>query len=152
MPTPIYHKRFAFPPSARDLNDHVNNVEYVRMLQDVATEHVDANGWPMARLFELGWSWVVRSHHIDYRHPCLPGEPISLYTWVHDFQKIHSLRRYRFVRETDGLILAEAETDWVSVSIHTGRPIPIPADFLEAFPPTPPETARLLGAEFRPPR
>ena len=148
MPS-IHQKRFTFPPTARDLNHHVNNIEYVRLMQEVADEHVTANGWPMDKLIAAGWSWVVRTHRIDYKRPCLPGEPVSLYTWVHDFQRIHSRRRYRFVRETDGAILAEAETDWVSVDIHTGRPLPTPAHFIADFPPTPAELEPAIGREWK---
>ncbi len=150
MSVPVYCKRFAFPPEARDVNGHVNNIEYVRLMQEVATEHIGANGWPMQALFDAGWSWVVRTHRIDYRRPCQPGEAISLYTWVHDFQRIHSNRRYRFVRESDGVVLAEAETDWVSVALPGGRPIAIPENFRADFPPTPPEVAAAFGSEWKP--
>ncbi|MBP1590164.1 MAG: acyl-CoA thioesterase [Kiritimatiellae bacterium] len=149
MTISVYQKRFAFPPSARDLNEHVNNIEYVRLMQDVANEHVEANGWPMEKLLAEGWSWVVRTHHIDYKRPCLPGEPISLYTWVQDFQRIHSRRCYRFVRETDGAVLAEAMTDWVSVDIHTHRPVATPPVFIADFPPTPEAEAAGFGREWR---
>lgn len=129
----IYEHHFAFPESARDQNRHVNNVEYVRALQDAAIAHTERNGWPVWLLQEKGWSWVVYSHRIIYRHPCMPGEPITLYTWVHGFRRVQSLRKYRFIRDADRRILAEAETDWAFISLEKLRPVAIPREILEAY-------------------
>ncbi|HRV30269.1 MAG TPA: acyl-CoA thioesterase, partial [Kiritimatiellia bacterium] len=126
IPVPIYCHRFAFSAEAQDDNQHVNNIEYVRMLQESAIAHTRQNGWAPEELYARGWTWVVRSHFIEYLKPCRAGEEIALYTWAASFKKIRSLRRYRFVRVADRAVLAEAETDWVFVNNQTGRPMAIP--------------------------
>lgn len=123
----------SFGPEAVDQNNHVNNVEYVRWLQEVAIAHTQHNGWPMERLFEHHWTWVVRSHYIEYLFSAQAGEPISLYTWVANMKKIRSLRKYRFVRESDGTILANAQSDWIFLNIQTGRPTAIPPEITGAY-------------------
>lgn len=75
----------------------------------------------------------MRSHFIEYLQPCRAGEPIALLTWVADFRKIRSRRKYRFVRASDGTVLAKAETDWVFLDFHRGRPIAIPPEVLAAY-------------------
>ena len=137
--------RFAFPAASEDLNEHVNNIEYVRMMQEVAIAHVEALGWPPERMREDGVTWVVRSHHVEYRKPCFAGERISLWTWVHDFQRFRSRRRYRFVRDSDGALLAEAETEWVFFDFVRGRPAQIPSDFQLKCPATPEEAEASIG-------
>ena len=126
--------RFAFGEEARDLNGHVNNIEYVRKMQDAAEAHVNAVGWPMERLLGEGKSWVVRWHRIEYMRSCGIGEPVVICTWVRDYRRIRSLRRYRFLRESDGTVLAEAETEWVFLDVATRRPARIPEAFMEIFP------------------
>ena len=137
--------RFAFPAASEDLNEHVNNIEYVRMMQEVAIAHVEELGWPPERMREDGVTWVVRSHRIDYKKPCFAGERVALWTWVHDFQRFRSKRRYRFVRESDGAVLAEAETEWVFFDFRRGRPAMIPAEFQEKCPATPEEAEGEIG-------
>ena len=132
-PVPVYVHRFAFPPEAEDPNHHVNNVEYVRMLQESAIAHTRRNGWAPEELHERGWTWVVRSHFIEYLQPCRAGEDIALHTWVANFKKIRSLRKYRFVRVADGAVLAEARTDWVFLDFRQGRPMAIPPEVLAAY-------------------
>mgnify|MGYP003615508287 CR=1 FL=1 len=133
IPVPIYCHRFAFSAEAQDDNQHVNNIEYVRMLQESAIAHTRQNGWAPEELYARGWTWVVRSHFIEYLKPCRAGEEIALYTWAASFKKIRSLRRYRFVRVADRAVLAEAETDWVFVNNKTGRPMAIPPEILAAY-------------------
>ena len=133
IPVPIYCHRFAFSAEAQDDNQHVNNIEYVRMLQESAIAHTRQNGWAPEELYARGWTWVVRSHFIEYLKPCRAGEEIALYTWAASFKKIRSLRRYRFVRVADRAVLAEAETDWVFVNNQTGRPMAIPPEILAAY-------------------
>ena len=132
-PVRVHCHRFSFPPGAEDGNRHVNNVEYVRQLQEAAIAHTRRNGWAPEELHERGWTWVVRSHFIEYLQPCRAGEDIALHTWVANFKKIRSLRKYRFVRAADGAVLAEAQTDWVFLDFRHGRPRAIPPEVLAAY-------------------
>lgn len=132
-PVRIYRQRFAFSPEAEDENRHVNNVEYVRMMQESAIAHTRVNGWTPEELRLRGWTWVARSHFIEYLQPCRAGEDVVIETWVANFRKIRSLRKYRFVRVSDGALLAKAETDWVFLDFHRGRPMAIPPEVLAAY-------------------
>lgn len=100
-------------PSLIDANGHVNNVEYVRWMQEAAVSHADARGLTDATR-DAGATWVVRSHRVEYLRPSVAGDRVKVLTWVADFRRAFSLRRYRFVREGDGVLLARGETDWCS--------------------------------------
>ena len=132
-PLPVFCHRFAFPPQAEDENLHVNNVEYVRLMQESAIAHTLRNGWTPDELRSRGWTWVVRSHFVEYLRPCRAGEEIAVHTWVSDFRKIRSLRKYRFVRLADSAVLAHARTDWVFLDFRLGRPVAIPPEILAAY-------------------
>lgn len=119
-------------PSAIDGNGHVNNVEYVRWMQDAATSHADASGCT-ALTRASGATWVVRTHHVDYRRPAFAGDRIDVRTWVADFRRVFSLRKYEFVRRGDGVVLARGETDWVFVDAGSGRPRSIPEAIQAVF-------------------
>jgi acyl-CoA thioester hydrolase len=43
------------------------------------------------------------------------------------------LRRYKIVRDSDGAVLAEGDTDWVFVDAKSGRPKAIPREIEAAF-------------------
>ena len=129
---PVYRVEITVPPSAVDRNRHVNNVAYVQWMQDAALQHSGATG--CTRMTEaIGATWVARMHRIEYLRPAFAGEAITVLTWVADFRKVRSLRRYRFVRAIDQTVLAEGETDWVLVDSSTGRPRVIPTELAALF-------------------
>jgi acyl-CoA thioester hydrolase len=132
MPSTPHEYEFDVPASAIDDNGHVNNVEYVRWMQDAAVRHFESvGGNPI--MDAAGATWVVRSHHVEYLRPALRGERIRVRTWVQDFRRVMSLRKYEFSRAGDGTVLAKGETEWVFVDAKTGRPKSIPAELQALF-------------------
>lgn len=132
----IFRHEFEVPESALDRNGHVNNVQYVQWMQDVAVMHADAAGCSAAT-DAAGAMWVARSHWVEYLRPAFAGDRISAVTWVSSFRKVRSLRKYRFLRIDDGALLAEGETDWVFVDAATGKLRAIPDNVSGAFTPVP---------------
>lgn len=112
---------------------HVNNVEYIRWMQDAAAAHSAVQGWPGSRYFALGAGWVARSHKIEYLSPALPGDEIVVRTWIATFERIRSLRRFRILRKSDESLLAEAETMWVFINFEKRQPCRVPDEVRNAF-------------------
>lgn len=129
---PVYCEEFEVPPDAIDRNGHVNNVAFVRWMQDVATRHF-ASGGGVPLMEAAGAMWVARAHRIEYRAPAFAGDRIQARTWIADFGRARSLRRYEFRRVCDGALLVRAETDWVFVRADNGRPCAIPEALKAAF-------------------
>ena len=119
-------------PEAIDANGHANNVEFVRWMQEAAVAHADARGLTAATK-QAGATWLVRSHQVEYLRPALAGERLRVLTWVADFRRAFSTRRYRFTRPADGAVLARGETNWVFVDVATGRPKSIPTELQGLF-------------------
>jgi acyl-CoA thioester hydrolase len=129
---PVYRFEIIVPAEALDANRHVNNVAYVQWMQDAAIQHSAATG--CTRMTEaIGATWVARTHWIEYLSPALAGDAITVLTWVADFRKVRSLRRYQFVRAADQKVLAQGETDWVFVDSASGRPRGIPDEIRALF-------------------
>jgi acyl-CoA thioester hydrolase len=130
---PVYTYTLTVTADATDQNGHVNNVHYVQWMQDAAVRHYESiGGIPPTEA--IGATWVVRSHHIEYFSPAFAGDAIEVRTWVVNMRRVRSLRRYEFVRVSDGAALVKGETDWVFVDNHTGRPIAIPKEVSNIFP------------------
>ncbi len=115
-------------PEDIDENGHVNNVVYVRWLQDVGTAHWNS-------LFDAetraGWSWVATRHEVDYRRQLKLGDEVRAVTWVGDPE---GARFARFVRiEGPTGLAAQGKTDWALVNAQTMRPSRIPASMLAPF-------------------
>lgn len=129
----IFARDFTVPATAIDVNRHVNHLEYLRWMQDIAIEHSAARGWPRERYEATGIAWVVRSHSIEYLRPAFAGDALSLLTWVADLRTRSSLRKYLVWRTSDRQVLAQAETLWVLVDASTGRARAIPEELRSSF-------------------
>jgi len=134
----IYRFQIQVTDEVVDANGHVNNVAYVQWMQDVAIRHADAAGCS-AITQKLGATWVARSHHVEYRKPGFAGDTVLALTWVANFRKVFSLRKYKFVRAGDQALLAQAQTDWVLIDAKTGRARSIPEVITSAFKIVPPD-------------
>lgn len=126
-------ERFAVPADSIDMNRHVNNQEYVRWMQDIATAHSHEQGWTLARYLDSGRTWVIRSHYIEYVRPVFADDELLVATWVAGMDAQTSPRRYRFVRVRDRKPVVLAQTLWVYCDAGSGRPLDIPPDVREAF-------------------
>ena len=129
----IFEYRLTVADEAIDGQGHVNNLEYVRWMQQAAVAHSNAQGWTAERYKQLGAGWVVRSHKIEYLQAAFAGDQIVVYTWVADMRKVRSLRKYKMVRTADGVTVATAETDWAFFGYEHRVPRRIPIELIESF-------------------
>jgi len=128
----IYQYKLTITEDALDVNGHVNNLEYLRWMQLAAVLHSDVQGCTRATIAE-GATWVVRTHHVEYLRPAFAGEHVVVLTWVSDFHRVKSLRKYRIIRIEDKALLVEGETDWVFVDAKTGRLRSISKNVMNTF-------------------
>ena len=132
--SPIFSYSFTIPENVIDDNGHVNNVAYVQWMQDAAIRHgqerlAGYNGFNLENA-----TFVAREHRIKYLSPAFVGEELEIRTWVDEIRRVQAHRRYEFIRNSDGKVIVKGETVWVYINIETGRPMALPANFLELFP------------------
>ena len=116
---PVYVESRRVTATDLDERAHVNNVVYVRWVQEIATAHWRALATPRM-LAEL--AWVALRHEIDYLAPAVLDDALQLRTWVGvadglAFERFTEVRRAR-----DDKLLARARTLWCPVDMATGRP------------------------------
>ena len=116
-------------PEDVDGMGHVNNIVYVRWVQEVALAHWFARAPAEA---QAAMTWVVLRHEIDYLRPARPGDAVRARTWIGRAQALRYERHTAIVRE-DGTVLARARTLWCPVDAATGRPRRVPPEVRAAF-------------------
>jgi acyl-CoA thioester hydrolase len=122
--------RIAVEPADIDQLGHVNNIVYLRWVQDVAVAHWRATA-PAAAQAAL--RWVVWRHEIDYKRPALAGDEIVARTWVGTASRRTFERHTELLRGADGRLLARARTLWCPVDARTGKPTDVSADVRARF-------------------
>jgi len=125
MPEFSYHIQV----SADDLDEleHVNNVVYVRYIQEVAAAH-----WQKAASQDLHnqYVWMVLRHEIDYKAQAFLNDELIGTTWVGEHHGARFERFVKIIRKSDSKIIIEAKTIWCMLDGKTLRPVRIGEDVL----------------------
>lgn len=128
------YKIFEYPISISlsdiDENEHVNNISYLKWVQDVAIAH-----WNSVSDTEMRskYIWVVNRHEIDYLKEAYINSKLIAKTWV---VEPHGARSYRFVDIIDtasNTTIAKIKTTWILLDAPTKRPRRIESDIINAF-------------------
>jgi acyl-CoA thioester hydrolase len=117
-------------PSDIDELGHVNNVVYLRWVQDVAVAHWRAAATAQQQADVL---WVVVRHEIDYKHPARLEDGIIARTWVGAATRSTFERHTEILRAGDRRLLVRARTLWCPIAPDTFRPMQVGEDVRERF-------------------
>jgi acyl-CoA thioester hydrolase len=109
---------------------HVNNVTYLRWVQDAAVAHWKAAAPPA---YQACLFWVVLRHEIDYKQAAYAGEQVIARTWVGNATRLRFERHTEILRAADRTLLAKALTVWCPVDARTGRPTAVSPEVRESF-------------------
>src|SRR5664279_3035466 len=121
----IFEYRVAAAAADIDGLAHVNNIVYLRWVQEAAIAH-----WKTLSndAINAKYVWVVIRHEIDYLHPALLHDEIMVQTWVGKNAGAKSERHTRLYNAVTAQKLAEAITTWCLLDAVTMRPKRIEED------------------------
>jgi len=116
--------RIRIEPDDIDELGHVNNVVYLKWVQDIAVAHWTAGATPEE---QVSLFWVVTRHEIDYLRPAFPSDEIVARTWVGAAEGRRFDRHTEVRRAGDDRLLARVRTVWCPMDRETGRPTDVSA-------------------------
>jgi len=127
-----YEFEFIVPPEAIDQLGHVNNLEYIRWVQDAATRHSEAVGLGWDEYRAMGTAFVVRRTAVEYLREVGVGEALRVATWIESTTRVTATRATE-IRNAKGEVVVTAQTVWVYVTLATMRPTRMSPRIVDAF-------------------
>lgn len=114
-----FEQTYPVEPGDIDVLGHVNNVVYLRWVQEIAGAH-----WRNAAPTELQRAlvWVVLRHEIDYHRPARLGDQVIACTWVGEATGTRFERLTEILRAGDRHLLASARSIWCPIDAASGKP------------------------------
>lgn len=128
--TEAFEIRITVDPADIDQLGHVNNVVYLRWVQEAAVAHWRAVAPPGD---QETLRWVVIRHEIDYKRPAFQGDSIVARTWVGEAKRLAFERHTELLRHSDGGLLARARTLWCPIDVRTGKPTDVSPEVRHRF-------------------
>lgn len=126
----IYTHEFVVQPNEIDAMGHVNNVIYLKWVQDAAEAHWITKA---SEAVKSKYNWVVLRHEIDYLAPAFAGQIIEAATWVENYHGVRSDRIVHLINKESRKLLAKAKTTWCLLDAQTQRPKRIEEDISSVF-------------------
>jgi acyl-CoA thioester hydrolase len=121
-----------------DEYDHVNNAVYLQWLDRIAWAHSADLGLSLERCLAIRCGMAVRHTRVDYLEAARLDDILVLATWiVASDHRLRCTRRFEIQRVADGKRVLEAEIDFFSLNLNTGKPCRFPPEFTECYKPLP---------------
>lgn len=126
----IFEKTITVNASDLDELKHVNNVQYVQWIQDIAKEH-----WESRASEEIlnTYFWVVIRHEIDYKQQAFLGDELVVQTFVGDHTHVTSQRLVNIINKETGKTLVRAKSTWCLMDYKTKKPVKISQEMVRVF-------------------
>ncbi|RKS53624.1 acyl-CoA thioester hydrolase [Gillisia mitskevichiae] len=126
----IFEKTIKVKASDLDELKHVNNVQYVQWIQDIAKEHWEkrASEETLNTCF-----WVVIRHEIDYKQQAFLDEELLIQTFVGEHTHVTSQRLVNIVNKKTKKLLVKAKSTWCLMDYKTKKPVKISEEMVRVF-------------------
>lgn len=125
-----FEQRVIVGPEHLDALEHVNNVQYLQWVQEIAGAHWESLIKDQGEKYGL---WVVRSHNIEYKRQAKLGDVIRIVTHVELTEGFLSERRVRFFLGESTTIVAQCRTQWCYLDPESQKLIRIPKTIHQLF-------------------
>ncbi|WP_326984963.1 acyl-ACP thioesterase domain-containing protein [Chryseobacterium sp. MYb264] len=112
----VFEKKITVTEDHIDGNHHVNNVQYVKWVEEIAGEH-----WDLVK-HKTGFTndiWMLLDHHIQYKKQVYLGDILTVKTYPKDPEGIRQPRKVEFYCHDQ--LVVDSLTIWVFIEHETQR-------------------------------
>jgi acyl-CoA thioester hydrolase len=113
---------------------HVNNVAYVSQLEVTAWAHSNSLDLTIETYLDLDRGMAISRHEIDYLAAAVLGDCLLCATWIIECdRRLKLAREFQFIRQSDGLTMLKARTEFVCIALSSGKPKRMPEIFSSVY-------------------
>jgi acyl-CoA thioester hydrolase/thioesterase-3 len=117
----------AVRPDDIDMNQHVHNSRYFDYVLAARYDQMRrCYGMPMEEFLRLGFGWVVKTAHLDFKRSLNLGDMMIVTTWIEEMFDDGVKVAFTIVKKESGKLCCDGYFDYTMVSLATGRATAIP--------------------------
>ena len=121
-------------PDDIDMNQHVHNSRYFDYVLAARYDQMGrCYGMPMEEFVKLGFGWVVKLAHVEFKRPLNLGDTILVTTWVEEMPKDGVKVQFAITRKSNGKLCCDGYFDYTMVNLSSGRAEAIPEAIREKY-------------------
>lgn len=124
----IFEKEIIVQPEHLDENNHVNNVQFVNWVEEMASGHWEAvkHLCPYTNDF-----FFLNEHTIQYKKQVFLGDKLLIQTYPIPPTGVKQPRKVEFYRNDE--LVVDSLTHWILINHQTRKIIRLPLNWLDDF-------------------
>ncbi|MDD9896777.1 MAG: thioesterase [Gammaproteobacteria bacterium] len=113
---------------------HVSNHFYIAWMTDCMFAHSAAVGLPDDLCAEIQRGMAVRQVRAELLGSAYQDDKLKIANWIiSNDGKLRASRAFQIINATSGKTLVRAEMDFVCTNLENGKPVKMPAVFVEKY-------------------
>jgi acyl-CoA thioester hydrolase len=112
---------------------HVNNAVYLRYFEGARNDYILESGLTFADFARWDAGPVLVSARLDFKLPTKADDELLISGVMRHQGRTRFRIDHEIVRQSDQRIVCQAQLDFAFVTLTTGRPCRMPAEFSRAF-------------------
>jgi acyl-CoA thioester hydrolase/thioesterase-3 len=113
---------------------HVHNSKYLDYVLAARYDQMELNyGMSMEKFMELGYGWVVKAVHINFKRALMLGDYFMVKTSIDDIDDRGCRVKFNITNKSNNKISADGWFDFVMIDINTGKSVLIPESIIEHY-------------------
>lgn len=121
-------------PDDIDMFRHVHSSRYPDYVLAARFDQMERfYGVSMEEFLKLGFGWVVKTAHFEYKRPLLMAERFTVRTWVEGISGSDVEVRFEILKKTGGKLSCSGWCLYTMIKLETGRAEVIPDWIAEKY-------------------
>jgi len=121
-------------PDDIDMNQHVHNSRYFEYVLAARYDQMErCYKMPMEEFLKLGFGWVVRAAHLDFKRALNLGDKMIVRTWIEEVQSNEVVVRFEIINKSTSKTSCDGYFRYTMVNMSTGRAEKIPEWIVEKY-------------------
>jgi len=121
-------------PDDIDMFNHVHNSKYFDYVLAARFEQMEAcYKMSMDEFMELGYGWVVKTAHIEFKRPLTLGESFTVTTGIVSINERSSKVSFEIKSNKTGKLCSDGWFDYVLIDLKTGRGMKITPEMIDKY-------------------
>jgi YbgC/YbaW family acyl-CoA thioester hydrolase len=116
-----------------DCGQVVHNIAYLRMIETCRTRLAAQLGMDLPTMLETRVFPVVTRTEIDYKRPAKLGDWLTIRGRLGEISRARFWCEFEMIRESDSVLLVTARQSLALVQMPEGKPMRLPAEWLERW-------------------
>lgn len=130
----VFSSEFKVRPDDIDMFNHVHNSTYFDYVLAARYDQMErCYGMPMEEFMKMGYGWVVKTAHVDYKRPLGMGDEFVVHTGIEEMNTKGCRVKFEIINKKNNKISCDGWFDYVMIDLQSGRGMAVTEEIIQKY-------------------